>query len=60
MQSAHQPPRRVGTRYQVTMLLKDGLLPQDIAEYAGCTVDRVKQIEADILRACRRKDAYRG
>lgn len=53
-------PRKVGLRYEVTMLLKDGLLPRDIAEYAGCSVERVKEIEADILRACKRRTNYQG
>lgn len=45
----HQTRRSV-PKTEIAMLILKGLLPTDIAAYAGCDVSRVEEIGKDIAR----------
>lgn len=45
-----QPRRHVAPKTEIAMLILKGLLPDDIAEYAGVSVDRVYEISRDLMK----------
>ena len=45
-----QQRRIVAPKTEIAMLILKGLLPQDIAEYAGCSVDRVYEVSRDLMK----------
>lgn len=45
-----QSRKTVVPKTEIAMLILKGLLPDDIAEYAGCSVDRVYEISRDLMK----------
>jgi len=40
----------IAPKTEIAMLILKGLLPDDIAEYAGCSVERVYEISRDLMK----------
>ena len=53
--------RGVAPKTEIAMWLKEGLLYNDIAEFCGCSEDRVREVARDMMkRAAQRGAEYVG